>query len=230
MSNSRIISVFVGITLFVLSLFITGVAYAGSVSGDIGAQTKVVYQGVRYDTSIINPFVTVKYTVDSGAYVQGSAISTQFTGTATQLREAVTVGFVNDVGSFKYNAYATKHFYPNTVAQANSDSIVGIKGEYGPVLGALEYTVDNSNAKTASHNTYGYIGASTSVAGVGVTALVSAKQYNVRNVTRFNNAEVTATYNCSPQALVFVTASYGGKDDVGTKIPNQGSVGIKYLF
>lgn len=210
--------------LAIIMLFsMLSTASAATFSGDVGVQTKVLHQGVRYDTSIINPFVSVKAVADNGIYVEGDVQTTTFTKAVLQARSTIEVGYAR---SF-YQAYVVKHTQLGQPL-ANDDVSVGIKATAYGITANLENTVYNTKVGNG-HNNYMSLAYSTEVGKLGITTLVSAKTYSIENVTRYNNAEVGLSYPVLG-TKVSLLGSLGGRDALDKKIPNQLNATVAYLF
>jgi hypothetical protein len=209
--------------LAVIMMFSIFAASAGTFSGDVGVQAKVLHQGIRYDTSVVNPFVGVKFIADNGIYVDADVQTILSTKNSLQARTAVEVGYSR---SF-YQVYVVKYTQLGQPL-ANDSTAVGIKATAYGITANVENTVYNTKL-TSGHDTYMALSYSTNFGDLAVNALVSGKTYSIQNVTKYNNVEVGISYPLAG-TKVSVLASAGGRDAFNVKIPNQLNASVAYLF
>ena len=208
--------------------FVTGIAMAVTLSGDVGIQNKVVYQGVRYDTSVVNPFVDVKVQTVDGLFVSGSMQTTKYDTKVLESFNTVSAGWDGSVSGVGTKVYMDKTFFSN-IAGSNSASSVGVKTTTYNLYFDYSY-VFNNTVVTKGHDQVYKLGFADKFDKLGVDLSVVGKTYQAQNVSRFNSAQASISYDVLPNVVVFSSVIYGGKAANGGKLPNQGIFGAKYLF
>jgi hypothetical protein len=201
--------------LAVIMLFSVFTASAGTFNGEIGAQSKVLYQGQRYDVSVVNPSAQIGYTDSVGVSLSAGVQSTQVNKAVVQGLSNVSLAYTKE----NFQVYATQYTWLG-LPNAKDFGVAGIKGMYKGVTANIE-----SSSLNSQYASFGY---NHGIGDYTVSALASAKAYQGGKAI-FNNAELQVSKPLFG-TVVSGIASYGGKTSAGVKIPNQLNLQVAYLF
>lgn len=225
-----------------------------NLTGDVGIDSRNVYRGQKLsDTPSLNGRLRVENLLIDGFFVEG-AFSTVNTIPVknTRARSEWSIGWGGQWNDFSAQVSVARVYRSSLDYRSLRDFNIYNSFNYNELRVDLGYQLtDNTRVYTTigqgfsnpdfdrgfdpryyfgGQHTYAAFGVETEYNALTMGTLVSGQRYDNMSETRFNNAEVYATYNIWRDFEVEGRYSIGGKDVFNRDIPNIGYVGIRYNF
>lgn len=219
---------------FVLSAFATS-AVAVETKATVEVASDFVYRGQLVTE---DPSVSINATVSDilgGLFVTGTVTSTELTPLTdtVRVRSDFGFGYSVDVAGLSLAASVNRVFNPVLLDNQNYNEF-RLNASYGWVFAELGQGLTSD----VTVDTYLSVGAKFQpLDRLTVGGLVSAVRYDQDSNSaldfsnsRFNNAEVFASYNVWRGLDVFANYTYGLRDAFGQDIDNRVYGGVRYSF
>lgn len=223
------------------SLFLVAasfVANATTVTQHIEVGSDNLYRGQSLSND--NGYVEVDFLLNDvfvdGLFVHANASTVELSplSDTVRSRNEYGIGYTHSLGeSFTGNlaVYRVEDYFSYTETRAGVQWS-GLKTDELDlvVYSNVGYTVGGG----VYNNTYVEVGTvwndAFTVTGLSLDTKVTGYQYDYNDESRFNNAELTATYNLWKNVDGFATVSYGGNDVLDNDISTQTVVGARWSF
>lgn len=224
------------IALAAVAFLAASIAQAGNISGNVGVASNYINEGQIVGDKNINPTLNVGASVAGpmGLFVDGGVNVIDMNAGLTDMlyRTEIGGGVVRTITNTRFG-YGVRVSRVNYFGGETGDAAdmnhtdVAAWVSYGDAYAGAKRTV-SSDFGDDMYYKVGYLMPVTTSLDVGVAA--AWKQYDVADVTRFNNAEITATYSLTKSVAVTAMYSVGGKDAADADIKDRVVVGMNYLF
>lgn len=223
-------NVFLAVILGFASLSVSAVETEATVS----VTSDFVYRGQLVTE---DPSVAVDFTVGNiweGLFVTGSATTTELTPVSdmVRVRSEAGVGYAFGLGDLEVTTSVNRVFNPVVFSQNYNEARLTARYNW------LFAEVGQGFTSDVNDDTYFAVGADFQpLDRVTVGGLVSAVRYDQdserfisRSNSRFNHAEVFASWNVWQNLDLFANYTYGLRDGNGVDIDNRVYGGLRYSF
>lgn len=219
----------------IIALFgATGIANAADASATVSVTSDNVYRGqVISDDVSVGLGLRFDDVIFPGVYVRGDFNSVELTplSDTIRFRSDAGVGIAGTYGAFGLDASVNRVFNPIVYSADYTEA--RLRATAGIFFAELGQGI------TSGVNKDTYVATGVEIAAtdrLSIGGLVSAYRYDdgtraiTRDNSRFNNAEVYASYNVARNLDIFANYTYGLRDAFGTDIDNRVYGGIRYRF